>query len=142
MLIGDLRSCWLEYEKVMVGCCRELTRNSQPMRNKNRENTHQRKITARTRQYLRGSAICLRPRSCRDFTIIREKIQMQQYSFLVSQKLQLTNSNHQNSVFYILRTWFIMGYKTSKNNFQGRWPIKNHTTLFRSSQVVNRIKHN
>ena len=55
-----------------------LTRNSQPLRNKNRENTCQRKkkrkkkITC-TRQYLRGLAICLLPRSCRDFTIIKEK---------------------------------------------------------------------
>ena len=30
------------------------------------------KTITRTRQYLRGSAICLRPRSCKDFTIIRE----------------------------------------------------------------------
>ena len=56
--------------------CREFNQKSQPVRNKtNRENTHQRKIITRIRQYLRGSAICLRPRSCRDFTIIREKIQ-------------------------------------------------------------------
>ena len=45
------------------------------MRNKtNRENTRQRKTITRIRQYLRGSAICLRPRSCRDFTIIRKNI--------------------------------------------------------------------
>ena len=30
------------------------------------------KTITRTRQYLRGSAICLRPWSCRGFTIIRE----------------------------------------------------------------------
>ena len=40
---------------------------------KNRENTRQRKTVTCTRQYLRDSAICLRPRSYRDFTIIREK---------------------------------------------------------------------
>ena len=52
--------------------------NSQPMRNKkNRENTRQRKTITRTRQYLRGSAICLRPRSCRDITIIREEYSVQ-----------------------------------------------------------------
>ena len=41
--------------------CRELTRNSQLVRNqKNRENTRQGKTITRTRQYLYGSAICLR----------------------------------------------------------------------------------
>ena len=48
--------------------------NSQPMRNKkNRVNTRQRKTITRTKQYLRGSAICLRPQSCKDITIIREE---------------------------------------------------------------------
>ena len=36
--------------------------------NKQRKHTPKKTIT-RTRQYLRGSAICLRPQSCRDFTI-------------------------------------------------------------------------
>ena len=54
--------------------CRELTQNSQLVRNKNRENTRQRKkIITCTRQYLHGSAIYLHSQSCRDFTIIREK---------------------------------------------------------------------
>ena len=54
--------------------CRELTQNSQLVRNKkNRENTRQRKTITRTKQYLRDSAIYLRPWSCRDFIIIREK---------------------------------------------------------------------
>ena len=52
--------------------CRDLTK-SQLVRSKtNRENTRQRKIITRTRQYLHGSPIYLRPRSCRDFTIIKE----------------------------------------------------------------------
>ena len=51
--------------------------NSQLVRNKNRENTPQRKTITRTRQYLRGSAICLRPRNCRDITIIREEYRVQ-----------------------------------------------------------------
>ena len=43
------------------------------------------KIT-RTRHYLRGSAICLRPRSCRDITIIREeyKVQPQRLQYFLS----------------------------------------------------------
>ena len=65
-----------------------LTRNSQHVRNKkNRENTCQerknKKTITRIRQYLRGSAICLRPQSCRDFTIIRKKykVRLQFFSF-------------------------------------------------------------
>ena len=43
---------------------------------KNREKKNiKRKIITRTRQYLRGSAICLRPQSCRDFIIIKKKLQ-------------------------------------------------------------------
>ena len=62
---------WLEME--LVYPLKGIKPNSQPMRNKNRENTPQRKTITRTRQYLRGSAICLRPRSCMDITIIREE---------------------------------------------------------------------
>ena len=52
---------------------------------KNRENTRQRKTITRTRKYLHGSAICLRPRSCRDFIIIKEEYKVQLQYFL-SQK--------------------------------------------------------
>ena len=52
--------------------------NSQPVRNKkNRENTRQTNKITRIRQYSRGSAICLRPRSCRNITIIREEYRVQ-----------------------------------------------------------------
>ena len=82
--------------------------NSQPVRNKkNRENTRQRKKITRTRQYLCGSAICLRPRSCRDFTIIKKKYRVQ-----VAAKPPL----HRLSL--------------------GKSPIKNHVTLFGSGRVV------
>ena len=71
-VIGEVALSAL-FEALVSKLCREFNQNSQPMRNKiNRENTRQRKIITRTKQYLRGSAICLRPRSCRDFTIIRE----------------------------------------------------------------------
>ena len=40
------------------------------------------------RQYLRGSAICLRPRNYRDFIIIREKIQSAVTVFPLAQKTQ------------------------------------------------------
>ena len=50
--------------------CREFQLKFQPMRNKtNREKHTSKKTITRTRQYLCGSAICLHPRSCRDFTI-------------------------------------------------------------------------
>ena len=53
--------------------CKELTQNSQICDKQNRENTRQRKIITCTKQYLRGLAICLHPRNCRDFIIIKEK---------------------------------------------------------------------
>ena len=57
------------------------------------------------------------------------------------------NPNHQNCVFYILHTRFIMGYKTSqKFPLHGlslrKFPIKNHITLFGLGRVVNQIKYN
>ena len=63
------------YVAFVLHKCRELTRNSQPVRDKNRENTTKKTIT-RTRQYLRGSVICLHSWSCSDFTIIKEKYKM------------------------------------------------------------------
>ena len=55
---------------------------------KNRENTRQKKTITCTKQYLRGLAICLYPRSCRNFTIIREKYKVWQYSFSSLSKKQ------------------------------------------------------
>ena len=70
-----------------------------------------------TRQYLCGLAICLRSQSCKDFTIIREKYKVRQYSFSLTQKLHPEKSNHQNNGFYILCTGFTMGYKTGQKFF-------------------------
>ena len=44
------------------------------------------KTITRTRQYLRGSVICIYPRSCRDFTIIRKKIENAATMFSLSQE--------------------------------------------------------
>ena len=60
------------YVAFVLHKCRELTQNSQPVRDKNRENTTKKTIT-RTRQYLRDSVICLHSWSGSDFTIIKEK---------------------------------------------------------------------
>ena len=107
------------------------------MRNKIEKRHVKKKIIIHTRQYLRGSAICLRPRSCRDFTIIREKYKVRQYSFSVSLKNN-KNPNHKNNSFYILCIEFTMDYKTGQKIFPPplhglslrKSPIKNHATLF------------
>ena len=60
------------------------------------------KTITRTRQYLCGLAICLRPQSCRNFTIIRGKNTKCGYSFSHSLKTTTTttkNPNHQKTVF-------------------------------------------
>ena len=146
--------CHYSYSNLTLGSntsCRELTRNFQNCEKQNRENTRQRKIITCTRQYLCGSAICLSPRSCRDFTIFREKIQVWQYSFFLSKKTTSKNPNHQNNGFYIICIGFTIGYKTGQKKIQrynlGRLayqskpplhglslrksPIKNYATLFR-----------
>ena len=128
--------------------CRELTRNSQPMRNKNKENTCQRKTIIRTKQYLRGLAICLHLQSCKNFTIIRKKYKCDSTMFQ-SLKTTITNPNYKSRVFYLLRIRFTSApawacrpkpplYRLSFK----KSPIKNHTTLFRLDRVVNQIKHN
>ena len=83
--------------------CRELNRIPNPWETKIRENTRQRKTISRTRQYLRGSAICLRPRSCRDITIIREEY-----------RVQLGGYN----ILYIYIAW--QPYHTKNPNYK-RW---------------------
>ena len=49
------------------------------------------KIITRTRQYLYSLAICLRPQSCRDFTIIKENTKYR-YNVSVSQKTTTTTT--------------------------------------------------
>ena len=89
---SKLLSCFLSHcshSNLTLGfdtSCRELTRNSQTYEKQNRENTCQRKIITYTRQYLRGLVICLRPRSCKDFTIIKKKIQSTAVLFFISLK--------------------------------------------------------
>ena len=93
------------------------------MRNKkNRENTRQRKTITRTRQYLRGSTICLCPRSCKDFTIIGEKYKVRLQCFTLSLKMTTTMKTliTKNS-FYILCIGFTMGYKMGKKIFLLAW---------------------
>ena len=51
------------------------------VRCKNREKYMPKKKKSHTRQYLHDSAICLRPRSYRDFTILREKYRVRHYNF-------------------------------------------------------------
>ena len=91
-----------------------LTWNSQNYQNQNRENTRQRKIITHTRQYLCSSAICLRPQSCKDFIIIREKIQRAAIKFFLSQKLWQWTLITKTNIFYIMCTRFTMDYKTGQ----------------------------
>ena len=100
---------------MVLGCnCREFNPKSQLVRNKkkkNRENTRQRKTITRTRQYLRSSAICLHPRSCRDFTIIREKYKVRLQIFSLSK-----NTATPPLKTLITKVGFYI-YKTGQKNF-------------------------
>ena len=80
----------------------QLVRKAKKKKKRKKENTCQRKTITHTRQYLHGLAICLRSRSCRDFTIIKEEYRVRLQLFL--------STKHDN---------------TSKS------PIKNHATLFK-----------
>ena len=51
------------------------------------------------------------------FHYYQGKIQVRPYSFFSLSKTTSTNPNHQNCVFYILRTRFKMGYKTGQKFF-------------------------
>ena len=67
--------------------------NSQPVRNKKIEkNTCKRKTITRTKQYLRGSAICLHPRNCRDITIIKEEYRVLISATIFSLCIKLGNN--------------------------------------------------
>ena len=74
--------------------CRELTRNSQPMRKKKKkkekEKTHvkEKQIHVQDKIYMVRQCLC--PRSCRDFTIIREKYKIRQYNFFSLSKTTIT----------------------------------------------------
>ena len=91
-----------------------LTRNSQTCQNQNRKNTRQIKIITHTRQYLCSSTICLRSQSCKNFIIIREKIQREEIKFFLSQKLWQWTLITKTNIFYIMCTRFTMNYKTSQ----------------------------
>ena len=83
------------------------------------------KTITRTRQYLCSSAICLRPRSCRDFTIIREEYRVQDVATIFFSLYQ-KHGNHTNCRPKSL----LHGLSLNKS------PIKNHATLFGLGRVV------
>ena len=56
-------------------------------------------------------------RKLQGFHYYQEKYKVRQYSFSLAQKIITRNPNHQNNVFYILRTRFTMDYKTGQKIF-------------------------
>ena len=91
-----------------------------PVRCKNRE-----KYTAKKNNYTKDSIYMVRQfayvrRVARDFTTLKKKYRVRQYSFFLSKKRH-QNPNLQNNSFYTLRTGYL--------------PLKTITILFQ-------IKHN
>ena len=122
------------------------------MKNKIEKTHAKEKIITRTKQYLRGSAICLHPRSCKDFTIIREKStkcgNTVFFFFSLSQRL------HQETI--ITKTTVSISYiqdsqLATKRAYRPKpllhelnlrkSPIKKPRNII-SGRVVIRIKHN
>ena len=75
-------------------------------------------------------------RKLQGFHYYQEKYKVRQYSFSLAQKIITRNPNHQNNVFYILRTRFTMDYKMGQTkpllhelSFK-KSSIKNHAILF------------
>ena len=62
------------------------------------------KTITRTKKYLHGSAICLHPRNCKDFTIIKEiyKVRLQCFSLSKRrrQQQQQQNPNYQKGFLH------------------------------------------
>ena len=56
------------------------------------------KKVTRIKQYLRGSAICRRPRNCRDFTIIREEYRVQLSATIFSLTLRTWQPHHHKTL--------------------------------------------
>ena len=84
----------------LKSCLQGINLNSQPVRNKKKQRKHMpKKIITRTRKYLRGSAIYLRPRSYRDFTIIR-KITKCGYSIFLTLKKHDNQQNPNNQIAF------------------------------------------
>ena len=121
------------------------------MRNKIEKTHAKEKIITRTKQYLCGSVICLHPRSCKDFTIIKEKSTKcgsTVFFFSLSQRL------HQETL--ITKTTVSISYiqdsqLATKRAYRPKpllhelnlrkSPIKKPHNII-SGRVVIRIKHN
>ena len=82
------------------------------MRNKIEKTHAKEKLITRTRQYLRGLAICLHQRSCKDFTIIREKYKCDCTVFLSLKKL------HQQKRTLIIKVAFFISAHRIYNGLQ------------------------
>ena len=118
---------------------RELSRIPNLWEKKNRENTRQRKTITCTRQYLSGSTICLRPRSCRDITIIREEYRVQLTTTLFSLYIKYGNHTTLKNPNYKRR--FHNGQNGPKKILHEYCTLKkNHAILFRSGHQTRSNK--
>ena len=106
------------------------------------------KTITRIRQYIRGSTIYSRPRSYRDFTIIRKKLQsVAKIFFSLSQETQQQqqNPNLKIEVFYILCTGFTIGYKMGQKPRNiirvgsGHQTGSNKTRLYKAQQSIHKM---
>ena len=137
-VVGGLRLGW----KRSGGCCRELTRNSQPVRNKKqrkhmpKKNSHTHKTIFTWFDNLRTST------ELQGFYYYQEKYKVRQYSFFF---FSLKNYNNKTlitkAVFSISYTQDLQQTtKRPKPPLHGpsikKSLIKNHATLFRSGWVV------
>ena len=93
----NFNACYSLFAFLQCFLCREFNQNpnlweTKKKKEKKKEKEKRKKHTPKQkkkkitciRQYLCGSAICLRPRSCRDFTIIREKYKLRLQCFSLS----------------------------------------------------------
>ena len=138
---------------MIIHTCRELTRNSQPVRNKKKKKK-QRKHTPKKNNHMHKTIFTWfgnLPTSTKlqRFYYYQEKNTKCSYSVSVSQNMTTTTNKTlitKNS-FYILRTGFTMVFTSGLDPLLHRLSlskslIKNHATLFGSGQVVNQIKYN
>ena len=122
--------------------CWEFNRNFKPERNKKiKKKNAKRKTITRTRQYLRGSAICLRPQSCRDFTVIKENYNVWLQCFSFSKTTTRQNPNHKKKWLLYLAHRIHNGLQNGPKNFCRPKPLLHGLSLSKSPIIRVRSSH-